>query len=221
LTTDHVSPGGEIPPDSPAGQYLQSVGVTPAAFNSYVGRRGNHQVMMRGTYGNLRIRNCMAGDRDGWWTRIYPEGDMITIPEAAMCYRERGVPLIVLGGHNFGAGSSRDWAAKGPALLGVRAIIARSFERIHRSNLIGVGLVPLLFEPRASIQTLGLDGSEEFAFENLAQGIASGTPIGVVARLRNGDNVGFAVTADVRSAAEVELLKRGGMFQAALEDSLR
>src|SRR5262249_54837805 len=113
LNTDHVSPGGEIPPDSPAGQYLQSVGVKPPDFNSYVGRRGNHHVMMRGSYGNVRIRNRMAGDREGWWTRIYPEGDVVTIPDAAMRYRQRNVPLVVLGGVNFGAGSSRDWAAKG------------------------------------------------------------------------------------------------------------
>src|SRR5262249_334696 len=137
LNTDHVSPGGEIPPDSPAGRYLQSAGVQPASFNTYVGRRGNHHVMMRGTYGSARIRNRMAGSREGWWTKIYPEGELITVPDAALRYRERNVPLIVLGGHNFGAGSSRDWAAKGPALLGVRAVMAGSFERIHRSNLIG------------------------------------------------------------------------------------
>jgi aconitate hydratase len=221
LTTDHVSPGGEIPPESPAGQYLQSVGVKPASFNSYVGRRGNHHVLMRGTYGNLRIRNRMAGDREGWWTRVYPEGDAITIPEAAMRYRERNVRLVVLGGHNFGAGSSRDWAAKGPALLGVRAVIARSFERIHRSNLIGVGLVPLLFAPEDSVESLGLDGSEEFAFDGIAQGIAKHGPILVTARRAHGGEVRFQVTADVRSAAEGDLLRRGGMFQAGLDKWLK
>ena len=221
LNTDHVSPGGEIPPDSPAGQYLQSVGVKPAAFNSYVGRRGNHHVMMRGTYGNVRIRNRMADGREGWWTKIYPEGEAITIPDAAMRYRERNVPLIVLGGHNFGAGSSRDWAAKGPALLGVRAVIARSYERIHRSNLIGVGVVPLLFADEHSVDALKLDGSEEFAFEGVADGIARRKPIGVVARRSSGEELRFEVTADVRSAAEADLLQRGGMFQAALEASLK
>jgi aconitate hydratase len=220
LNTDHVSPGGEIPPDSPAGHYLQSVGVKSAAFNSYVGRRGNHHVMMRGTYGNVRIRNRMADDREGWWTKIHPEGEAITIPDAAMRYRERNVPLIVLGGRNFGAGSSRDWAAKGPALLGVRAVIARSFERIHRSNLIGVGVVPLLFAGEDSVDKLKLDGGEEFAFNGIADGIARRAAIGVVARRSSGEELRFEVTADVRSAAEADLLHRGGMFQAALEASL-
>jgi aconitate hydratase len=220
LNTDHVSPGGEIPQDSPAGQYLQSIGVGPAAFNTYVGRRGNHHVMMRGTYGNVRIRNRLADGRDGWWTKLYPEGETITIPEAAARYRERSVPLIVLGGHNFGAGSSRDWAAKGPALLGVRAIIARSFERIHRSNLIGVGVVPLLFAEGDSVEALKLDGSEEFSFNGLSEGIAARGQIGVHARRPGGEGIRFVVLADVRSAAEADLIARGGMFQAALEASL-
>jgi aconitate hydratase len=221
LNTDHVSPGGEIPPDSPAGQYLQSVGVRPAAFNSYVGRRGNHHVMMRGTYGNVRIRNRMADGREGWWTKVHPEGEAITIPDAAMRYRERNVPLIVLGGRNFGAGSSRDWAAKGPALLGVRAVIARSFERIHRSNLIGVGVVPLLFADEDDVDALKLDGGEEFTFDGIADGIARRGAIGVIARRSSGEELRFEVTADLRSAAEADLLHRGGMFQAALEASLK
>jgi aconitate hydratase len=220
LTTDHVSPGGEIPPDSPAGYYLQSMGVAPKAFNTYVGRRGNHHVMMRGTYGNLRIRNRMADGREGWWTKLYPEGEIITIPDAALRYRERKVPLVVLGGRNFGAGSSRDWAAKGPALLGVRAVIARSFERIHRSNLIGVGLVPLLFANADSVEALQLLGSEEFAFQGIRDGIAQRRPIAVHARRPSGEALRFEVIADVRSAAEADLLQRGGMFAAALEASL-
>jgi aconitate hydratase len=207
--------------DSPAGQYLQSLGVPPAAFNTYVGRRGNHHVMMRGTYGNLRIRNRMAESREGWWTKIYPEDETITIPDAALRYRERNVPLIILGGRNFGAGSSRDWAAKGPALLGVRAVIARSFERIHRSNLIGVGVAPLLFAADDSADTLQLVGSEEFTFEGIAAGIAGRHPIDVTARRANGAELRFKVSADIRSAAEAELMRKGGMFQAALEASLR
>jgi aconitate hydratase len=221
LNTDHVSPGGEIPPDSPAGHYLRSIGVRQAAFNTYVGRRGNHHVMMRGTYGNLRISNRMAEGREGWWTTVHPEGETVTIPEAAARYRARGVPLIVLGGHNCGAGSSRDWAAKGPALLGVRAVIARSFERIHRSNLIGVGVVPLLFAEADSVERLNLDGSEEFAFEGPGEGIAARRPIRASARRPGGEVIHFVVTADVRSAAEAALLQRGGMFQAALEASLK
>jgi aconitate hydratase len=220
LNTDHVSPGGEIPPDSPAGQYLVSVGVKPAGFNSYVGRRGNHHVMMRGTYGNLRIRNRMAGGREGWWTKMYPEGKTMTIPDAALHYRERNVPLIVLGGRNFGAGSSRDWAAKGPALLGVGAVVARSFERIHRSNLIGVGIVPLLFAGGRGVDALNLVGSEEYSFEGVGEGVAARRPIGVHARRPSGEELHFEVVADVRSAAEAELLSRGGMFQAALEAAL-
>jgi aconitate hydratase len=220
LNTDHVSPGGEIPPDSPAGQYLQAIGVKPAAFNSYVGRRGNHHVMMRGTYGNLRTRNRMAQGREGWWTTLHPDGEPITIPDAAARYRERGVPLIVLGGRNFGSGSSRDWAAKGPALLGVRAVIAGSFERIHRSNLIGVGIVPLLFAAGDGVDAFKLDGSEEFALDGLRDGIAQRRPIGVTARRAGGEALRFDVVADVRSDAEADLLQRGGMFQAALEQSL-
>jgi aconitate hydratase len=176
--------------------------------------------MMRGTYGSLRVRNRMADGREGWWTRIYPEGELIAIADAARRYRERNVPLIVLGGRNFGAGSSRDWAAKGPALLGVRAVIARSFERIHRSNLIGVGVVPLLFSDEDGVDALKLVGSEEFAFAGLADGIAFRRPIGVHARRASGEALRFEVMADVRSAAEADLLGRGGMFVAALEASL-
>src|SRR5206468_2016695 len=155
---------------------------------------------------SVRIRNRMAGGREGWWTRIYPEGDTLPIPDAALRYRERNVPLIVLGGENFGAGSSRDWAAKGPALLGVRAVIARSFERIHRSNLIGVGVVPLLFAQHDNVDALRLDGTEEFAFEGIAAGVATGEPIGVLARRAGGEEVRFSIRADVRSGAEADLL---------------
>jgi aconitate hydratase len=216
MTTDHVSPGGEIPPDSPAGLYLQSLGIKPSGFNSYIGRRGNHHVMMRGTYSNLRTRNHMV-DREGWWTKLHPDGDIVTVFEAAERYRERKVPLIVLGGRDFGTGSSRDWAAKGPALLGVQAAIANSFERIHRSNLIGVGIVPFLFAGGIGVDALGLDGSEEFSFDGIATGVTAGSPVAVTARRASGEVVRFDVQADVRSEAEADLLRRGGMFQAALE----
>jgi aconitate hydratase len=146
---------------------------------------------------------------------------VVTIPDAATRYRARNVPLIVLGGRHFGSGSSRDWAAKGPALLGVRAAIGRSFERIHRSNLIGVGVVPLLFADEDSVDALELDGSEEFTFEGIPDGVARRGPIGVIARRSSGEELRFEVTADVRSAAEADLLQRGGMFQAALQASLR
>ncbi|HLQ93483.1 MAG TPA: aconitate hydratase AcnA [Xanthobacteraceae bacterium] len=214
-TTDHASPGGEIPADSPAGQYLASLGVASRAFNSYVGRRGNHHVMARATYSNLRSRNRMVGGREGWWTCY--QGDEMSYFEAASRYQLRGVPLVVLAGHEFGTGSSRDWAAKGPALLGVRAVIARSFERIHRSNLIGVGIVPLLFAAGDSVDSLALVGNEELAFDNVAQGIKARAPITVVARQLDGATVRFVVEADVRSDAEADLLMRGGMFAAALD----
>jgi aconitate hydratase len=177
--------------------------------------------MTRGTYGNVRIRNRMADGREGWWTKIYPEGETITIPDAAFRYRGRNVPLIVLGGRNFGVGSSRDWAAKGPALLGVRAVIARSFERIHRSNLIGVGVVPLLFTDGNSVDALELVGSEEFTFEGVGEGVAARRLIGVNARRSNGEELRFEVIVDVRSDAETKLLQRGGIFQAALKAALK
>jgi aconitate hydratase len=216
MTTDHISPGGEIPADSPAGQYLQSLGIAPSGFNSYIGRRGNHHVMTRGTYSNLRTRNRMV-EREGWWTKVYPEGELVSVFDAATRYAERDVPLIVLGARDFGTGSSRDWAAKGPALLGVRAAIANSFERIHRSNLIGVGIVPLVFAQGAGVDSLQLDGSEEFAFDGVSTGISTRTSISVTARRRNGEAVRFDVHADVRSGAEADLLRRGGMFRAARE----
>jgi aconitate hydratase len=159
----------------------------------------------------------MAGGREGWWTTFHPDGDIVPVFEAATRYAERNIPLIVLGGKDFGTGSSRDWAAKGPALLGVRAVIAKSFERIHRSNLIGVGIVPLLLAEGDSIDTLGLDGSEELGFEGLVAGLVSGSPITVSARRSNGTELRFDVRLDVRSQAEAALLKGGGMFQAALE----
>lgn len=220
LTTDHVSPGGEIPPDSPAGSYLKANGVAQADFNTYVGRRGNHEVMARGTYSNLRNRNAMVPDREGWWTRLYPEDEVISYHDAATRYADRGVPLIVLAGADFGAGSSRDWAAKGPILLGVGAVIAISFERIHRSNLIGVGILPLVFRDGQTVASLGLTGDETFSLENVAESVQANAPLRVSASRRNGETVRFDADVDVRSAAEADLLKRGGMFTAALEDAL-
>ncbi|MCB4771571.1 aconitate hydratase AcnA [Ancylobacter sp. Lp-2] len=220
LATDHVSPGGEIPLDSPAGQYLQSLGVTKDDFNTYVGRRGNHEVMARATYANSRIQNRMVPEREGWWTRVWPEGGAATVFEATEAYRERNIPLIVLAGRDFGIGSSRDWAAKGPALLGVRAIIAQSFERIHRSNLIGMGIVPLLFQPGQGVELLALDGSESYTIDDLDIAIGTGHPAHVILDRRDGSRQGFEVRVDVRSDAEASLLSRGGIFQAALERSL-
>ncbi len=221
LTTDHVSPGGEIPPTSPAGAFLQAAGIAPANFNSYVGRRGNHHVMTRGTYANLRIRNLLTPEREGWWTRLFPEGTIVSIYDAAEHYRAQGVPLIVLGGRDFGSGSSRDWAAKGPALLGVSGVLARSFERIHRSNLIGLGILPLLFAQGEHVESLGLTGAESFSFAHVQRALAGQGPMEVVARAEDGRTTAFSVTIDARTQAERDLLRQGGVFRAALARQMR
>ena len=171
ITTDHISPAGAIKKDSPAGQWLIEQGVEPRDFNSYGSRRGNHEVMIRGTFANIRLRNLLV-ERAGGFTRHFPDGEETTIFEAAMAYAEEGVPLVVLAGKEYGSGSSRDWAAKGTKLLGVRAVIAESFERIHRSNLIGMGVLPLQFPAGESVESLGLSGEEVFDVGDLEDGEA-------------------------------------------------
>jgi aconitate hydratase len=168
VTTDHISPAGAIRPDSPAGRYLIEHGVERRDFNSYGSRRGNHEVMVRGTFANVRLRNLLVPESEGTVTVHLPSGDETSIYEAAQRYHAEGVPLIVIAGKEYGSGSSRDWAAKGPSLLGVRAVIAESFERIHRSNLLMMGLVPLQFAPGDSAESLGLTGREIYAVEGLA-----------------------------------------------------
>ncbi|SEP80389.1 aconitate hydratase [Ectothiorhodospira magna] len=167
ITTDHISPAGNIPADSPAGQYLQAHGIEPQAFNSYGSRRGNHEVMMRGTFANVRLRNLLAPGTEGGWTLYWPDGEMMSIYDAAMRYQETDTPLLVLAGQEYGTGSSRDWAAKGTRLLGVRTVIAESFERIHRSNLVGFGVLPLQFMPGENAGTLGLSGRERYCIGSL------------------------------------------------------
>lgn len=216
LTTDHISPSGEIPANSPAGQYLMELGIKPPDFNTYVGRRGNHHVMARGTYANLRLRNELVPGMEGWWTRIFPDDEVVEMFEASQRYRERGIPSIVLAGRDFGSGSSRDWAAKGPALLGIKAVLAQSFERIHRSNMICLGIVPLLFEKGQSRLSLGLTGEESFDFAGLEQGVSSGDDVEVTARSDRGRVTTFSAKADIRSEAETRLMLDGGIFQAAL-----
>jgi aconitate hydratase len=171
VTTDHISPAGSIKKDSPAGQYLMAQGVAPKDFNSYGSRRGNHEVMIRGTFANVRLRNRLAGDREGGLTSHMPSGELMTIYDAAMRYQQEGIPLMVLAGKEYGTGSSRDWAAKGTALLGVRAVLAESYERIHRSNLVGMGVLPLAFLPGESAESLGLQGTERYTIEDLAHGV--------------------------------------------------
>ena len=168
VTTDHISPAGSIPKDAPAGRYLQEHGVEPRDFNSFGARRGNHQVMMRGTFGNVRLRNELVGGKEGDWTRHLPDGTEMRIFEASQKYQAAGTPLVIIAGKEYGSGSSRDWAAKGTLLLGVKAVIAESYERIHRSNLVGMGVVPLQFKAGESRTSLGLDGRETYAVEGLA-----------------------------------------------------
>ena len=215
LTTDHISPSSEIPADSTAGRYLIGIGVPQAAFNTYVGRRCNHEVMVRGTFANIRIKNQMVPDREGGWTRLLPEGEIVSIHEAATAYRARKEPIVVLGGRDYGMGSSRDWAAKGSALLGVRAVIAESYERIHRSNLIGMGVVPLLFAAGEGWSRLGLDGTEQITIDGLAGAIREGAAALVTARGETGVTR-FTVTADISTRSERDCLARGGIMAEIL-----
>jgi aconitate hydratase len=172
ITTDHISPAGSIKVDSPAGKYLQAEGVKPADFNSYGARRGNHEVMMRGTFANVRLRNQLAPGTEGGWTSFLPGGDVMTIYDASVKYRDAGVPLVVLAGKEYGSGSSRDWAAKGPMLLGVKVVIAESYERIHRSNLVNMGVLPLEFPAGQAVASLGLTGREVFDFAGSGPSLA-------------------------------------------------
>jgi aconitate hydratase len=219
VTTDHISPAGSIPADSPAGKYLVANGVKPADFNSYGARRGNHEVMVRGTFANIRLRNQLAPGTEGGWTLQLPGGEKTTIFDAAVRYREQGVPLIVLAGKEYGSGSSRDWAAKGTALLGIRAVIAESYERIHRSNLIGMGVLPLEFKPGETRDSLGLTGHEVFEIE----GIASLTPrksLTVKARSADGKEKSFSVIARADTPEDVSYYQHGGILQYVLRQML-
>jgi len=219
VTTDHISPGGEIPLDTPAGQYLLSLGVKQKDFNSYVGRRCNFEVITRGTFANVRIKNLLTPGIEGGFTRLFPSKQFTTIYDAADQYRTSNVASIILAGKEYGTGSSRDWAAKGASLLGVRAVIAESFERIHRANLIGMGILPLRFEVNQGWQTLGLTGEEIFSFSNVQQGIAHGELIHVVARADDNakDDIVFVVTAQVLTDAERKLMLEGGIPQSVLK----
>ncbi len=220
LTTDHISPAGSIKADSPAGEYLKSRGVSPAEFNSYGARRGNHEVMMRGTFANIRIRNEMAPGTEGPWTTYLPDGDVMTVFDAAGRYREAGVPLAVLAGKEYGTGSSRDWAAKGPALLGVRFVIAESYERIHRSNLVGMGVLPLQFAAGESAASLGLTGRETFSVRGLQDGVSPGMPVAVEAVSEDGTRRAFTATVRIDGAAEVDYFASGGLLRMVLRELL-
>ena len=219
VTTDHISPAGAIPSKMPAGQYLISKGVDPRDFNSYGSRRGNHEVMVRGTFGNIRLRNQLVS-REGGYTLHLPDGEETTVYEAATRYQEEGIPLIVLAGKEYGTGSSRDWAAKGSFLLGIKAVIAESFERIHRSNLIGMGVLPLQFANGENADSLGLDGTEAYDIEGLAD-LSPGAELTVRATTEDGASKEFAVRARVDSPVEVEYLRNGGILQTVLRQLLK
>jgi aconitate hydratase len=219
VTTDHISPAGAIPSKMPAGQYLISKGVDPRDFNSYGSRRGNHEVMVRGTFGNIRLRNQLV-EKEGGYTVHLPDGEETTIYEASLEYAEEGVPLLVLAGKEYGSGSSRDWAAKGSFLLGVRAVIAESFERIHRSNLIGMGVLPLQYAEGESAESLGLTGRESFDIAGLAD-ITPGAELTVKATSDDGETKEFMVRARVDSPVEVEYLRNGGILQTVLRQLLK
>jgi aconitate hydratase len=215
ITTDHISPAGAIKKDSPAGQWLIEQGVEPGDFNSYGSRRGNHEVMIRGTFANIRLQNQLV-DKRGGFTRHFPDGDETTIYEAAMSYADDGVPLVVLAGKEYGSGSSRDWAAKGTKLLGVRAVIAESFERIHRSNLIGMGVLPLQFPEGENVESLGLTGEEEIDVNGVENGEAK--EVDVSARRDGGDPVEFKARVRLDTPNEVRYFQHGGILQHVLRD---
>ena len=220
VTTDHISPAGSIKANGPAGKYLAEHGVKPADFNSYGSRRGNHEVMVRGTFANVRLRNKLAPGTEGGVTRLLPEGEQMSIFDASVKYAERGIPLIILAGKEYGSGSSRDWAAKGPKLLGVRAVIAESFERIHRSNLVGMGILPLQFAAGESVESLGLTGEEVYDFPGLTAlldgGFASGRTLRVKATGTGGKVREFSATVRIDTPQEVEYYKHGGILHYVL-----
>src|SRR3954453_6583271 len=212
VTTDHISPAGSIKEDSPAGRYLKEHGVEKRDFNSYGSRRGNHEVMMRGTFANIRLRNQLAPGTEGGVTR--KDGQEMSIYDAAMAYIEQGTPLVVLAGKEYGSGSSRDWAGKGTNLLGVRAVIAESFERIHRSNLIGMGVLPLQFADGDSAESLGLTGEETLDFGDLEDGEAK--EVEVKASNDGGDDVTFTAKVRLDTPNEVRYFQNGGILQTVL-----
>ena len=215
VTTDHISPAGVIPATSPAGTYLQAHAVHPKEFNSFGSRRGNHEVMMRGTFGNIRLRNTLADGKEGNWTNFLPDGEIMSIYDASMKYQASGTPLIVLAGAEYGTGSSRDWAAKGTLLLGVKAVIAKSFERIHRGNLVGMGVLPLEFLPGQGIQELGLTGREVFGIPGLTT-LAPRQELSVQYTREDGSSGAFTVRARIDGPTELTYLKNGGILPAVL-----
>ncbi|MDU7503650.1 MAG: aconitase family protein, partial [Corynebacterium kroppenstedtii] len=223
VTTDHISPAGNIKRDSPAGRYLSERGVEVKEFNSYGSRRGNHEVMMRGTFANIRIRNEMVPGVEGGYTRHLPSQNQMAIYDAAMQYQQEQVPLAVIAGKEYGSGSSRDWAAKGPRLLGVRVVIAESFERIHRSNLIGMGVIPLQFPEGESWKSLGLDGTETYDIEGIEKFNDDTIPktVKVTATKENGETVNFDAVVRIDTPGEADYYRNGGILQYVLRRMMK
>ena len=220
VTTDHISPAGSIPVESPAGRYLVSHGVSPKDFNSYGARRGNHEVMMRGTFANIRLRNLMLPGTEGGLAVHLPDKTQTTIYDASMQYQSEGVPLLIIAGKEYGSGSSRDWAAKGPRLLGIRAVIAESYERIHRSNLVGMGILPLQFLPGENAETLGLTGFETFDIEGIAAGLKPGQHVSVRRRTEDGKQKAFTALCRIDTPYEIQYYRHGGILQFVLRQLL-
>jgi aconitate hydratase len=221
ITTDHISPAGSISRTSPAGQYLINNGVEPRDFNSYGSRRGNDRIMTRGTFANIRLRNHMAPGTEGGMTTYLPTDEVMTIFDASLKYKETNTPLVVLAGREYGTGSSRDWAAKGPLLLGVRLVIAESFERIHRSNLVGMGILPLQFKPGQNPQTLGLDGTETYATVNLSDDLKPLQDVTVRAETTDGRVITFETTCRIDTPVEVDYYRNGGILHTVLRNFLK
>jgi aconitate hydratase len=220
VTTDHISPAGSIKPTTPAGQYLIAHGVQPSDFNSYGARRGNDRVMTRGTFANVRIKNLMVPGSEGGVTKVYPGGEQMPIYDAALRYRDVGVPLIVLAGQEYGTGSSRDWAAKGTQLLGVRAVIAESFERIHRSNLVGMGVLPCQFPEGTNSKTLALEGTETFDLLGLNAACKPRQELSLVIHYQNGRIESVPIRSRIDTAIEVDYFQHGGILPYVLRQLL-
>jgi aconitate hydratase len=220
VTTDHISPAGAIPKNGPAARYLRERGVEQADWNTFGSRRGNHEVMMRGTFGNVRIANALVPGKEGNWTLHFPTGEVVSIYDAAMRYQEAGTPLVILTGKEYGTGSSRDWAAKGPALLGVKAIIAESYERIHRSNLVGMGVLPLAYQAGTDRKSLGLTGTETISITGIAAGLTPGGTVTVTARDDAGKETVFQAVVRLNSEVELDYYRHGGILQRVLRQFL-
>jgi aconitate hydratase len=220
VTTDHISPAGPIAADSPAARYLLAHGVPQHQWNSYGSRRGNHEVMMRGTFANIRIRNKLVAGVEGGYSVYQPTGEQMSVFDAAMKYQDDGVPLIVIAGKEYGTGSSRDWAAKGPQLQGIKAVIAQSFERIHRSNLVGMGILPLQFQPGESAESLGLTGFETYDIPGLDNDMQPGQLVTVRATAADGKITEFQVISRIDTPVEVAYYRNGGILHTVLRRML-